>query len=114
MSVHRASHDRRALERLEHAAGLDGPPQGALRMLEDVVGERRVKLRDCRSCKNFNGDESGLGFGWCGAHDQYVKLYHPPEGWFSQCTFKALRRFKPQELERMQVAAELAAQERGW
>jgi hypothetical protein len=68
-----------------------------LRMLDDVVAERRMKPRDCRSCKNYQADEGGLAFGWCNAHEQYVKLYHPPDGWFSQCLFKGLRRFKPQE-----------------
>lgn len=75
-------------------------PDGTLRMLDDVVEERRVKLRDCRDCKNFERDESGLNFGWCGAHKQFVKLYHPAGEWFSQCIFKGLRRYKDQELER--------------
>lgn len=75
-------------------------PDGTLRMLDDVVAERRVKLRDCRDCKNFERDESGLNFGWCSAHKQFVKLYHPAGEWFSQCIFKGLRRYKDQELER--------------
>lgn len=74
-------------------------PDGALRMLDDVIAERRVKQRDCRDCKNFERDASGLNFGWCAAHKQPVKLYHPAGEWYSQCTFKALRRFKDQELE---------------
>lgn len=78
---------------------------GVLRMLDDVVAERRVKPRDCRECKNFQRDESGLNFGWCKAHKQFVKLYHPAGKWFSQCTFKGLRRFKDQELERAGVVA---------
>ncbi|MBI2690353.1 MAG: hypothetical protein HYX29_00185 [Solirubrobacterales bacterium] len=73
---------------------------GTLRMLDDVVDERRVKLRDCRDCKNFERDESGLNFGWCTAHKQWVKLYHPAGEWFSQCIFKGLRRYKDQELAR--------------
>lgn len=73
---------------------------GTLRMLDDVVAERRVKLRDCRDCKNFERDESGLNFGWCTAHKQFVKLYHPAGEWFSQCIFKGLRRYKDQEFER--------------
>lgn len=73
---------------------------GTLRMLDDVIDERRVKLRDCRDCKNFERDESGLNFGWCGAHKQFVKLYHPAGEWFSQCLFKGIRRFKDQEFER--------------
>lgn len=78
---------------------------GVLRMLDDVVAERRVKPRDCRECKNFQRDASGLNFGWCRAHKQFVKLYHPAGKWFSQCTFKGLRRFKDQELERAGVVA---------
>jgi hypothetical protein len=73
--------------------------EATLRLLDDVVAERRMKPRDCRSCRNYQADESGLGFGWCGAHEQYVKLFHPPGEWFSQCIFKSLRRFKPHELE---------------
>jgi hypothetical protein len=79
---------------------IEANPDGTLRMLEDVVDERRVKFRDCRDCKNFERDESGLNFGWCGAHKQFVKLYHPAGEWFSQCIFKGLRRYKDQELER--------------
>lgn len=71
---------------------------GTLRMLDDVVAERRIKIRDCRDCKNFERDASGLNFGWCTAHKQAVKLYHPAGEWFSQCIFKGLRRFKDQEL----------------
>lgn len=73
---------------------------GTLRMLDDVVAERRVKPRDCSACKNFERDASGLNFGWCGAHKQPVKLHHHPSGeWFSQCIFKGLRRFKDQEFD---------------
>lgn len=75
-------------------------PDGTLRMLDDVVAERRVKPRDCRECKNYEPDVSGLNFGWCGAHKQHVKLYHQAGEWFSQCIFKGLRRYKPQELDR--------------
>jgi hypothetical protein len=87
------------LERLERAAAPPDEPEATLRPLAAVVAERRMKPRDCRSCKNYQADASGLAFGWCGAHEQYVKLYHPEGGWFSQCLFKGLRRFKPQELE---------------
>lgn len=72
---------------------------GALRMLDDVIAERRVKQRDCRDCKNFERDASGLNFGWCAAHKQPVKLYHPAGEWYSQCIFKGLRRFKDQEFD---------------
>lgn len=74
-------------------------PDGTLRLLDDVVAERRVKPRDCRACKNFQRDASGLNFGWCTAHEQFVKLYQPAGRWYSQCTFKSLRRFKAQESE---------------
>lgn len=97
----------RALRRLEQVAAAE-PPRVALRTLEEVVAERRVKPRDCRTCKNYEPDESGLGFGWCTAHRQSVKLFHPAGEWFSQCTFKGLRRFKPQELDRI-AGAKLAA-----
>jgi hypothetical protein len=70
-----------------------------LRPLSEVVAERRIKPRDCRSCRNYEPDRGGLGFGWCSAHEQHVKLFHPSGEWFSQCLFKGLRRFKPQELE---------------
>lgn len=110
MSLHeqelQAASRMRALERLEEKA-FDDLPMATLRPLEDVVEERRVKLRDCRDCKNFNRDESGLNFGWCDAHQQFVKLYHPASEWFSQCIFKGLRRYKPQELERAVTAHKL-------
>ncbi len=92
-------------ERLEAVAAGEGRPEALLRTLADVAGERRLKFRDCRDCKNFQRDASGLNFGWCGAHEQYVKLYHPAGEWFSQCLFKGIRRFKPQEFERARVLA---------
>ena len=100
----------RNLDRLEAVATPFELPQATLRPLSDVVAERRVKVRDCRDCKNFVRDESGLNFGWCNAHDQFIKLYHPAGQWFSQCIFKGLRRFKDQELE---PARELAAIQAG-
>jgi hypothetical protein len=69
----------------------------ALRMLDDVVGERRIKHRDCRSCRNFRPAEDGLQYGWCIAHKQHVKLYHPADSWYSQCLFKSIRRAKAGE-----------------
>jgi hypothetical protein len=69
-----------------------------LRMLDDVVAERRIKYRDCRDCRNFEPAPDGLNYGWCGAHRQHVKLYHPSQDWLSQCLFKSLRRARPDEL----------------
>lgn len=61
--------------------------------LEETVERMRVKRRDCRTCRAFIPSETGLGFGWCNAFTQYVKLYHPPDGGFwSQCQFKVLSR----------------------
>lgn len=71
-----------------------------LRSVDEVVASRRVQTRDCRSCRNYEPSEDGLAYGWCRAHKQYVKLYHPPAGWYSQCLFKSLRRARSDELER--------------
>ena len=30
------------------------------------------------SCAHFEAEEDALAYGWCRAHDQFVKLYHPP------------------------------------
>jgi len=49
-------------------------------------------MRDCRDCPKFEDQGDGLGYGWCLAHDQFVKLYHPPGAFWSQCQFKALSR----------------------
>lgn len=92
-------------QRLESAARADAP-EALLRTLDDVIQERRLKGRDCRECKNFERHESGLNYGWCSAHEQHVKLYHPAGEWFSQCLFKGIRRFKPQEFERARILAE--------
>lgn len=59
--------------------------------LEEVIVGRGVPRRDCRSCAQYQPDEQGRAFGWCRAHSQYVKLYHEPEAWHSQCQFKNLR-----------------------
>jgi hypothetical protein len=75
-----------------------------LRPLEDVVAERRVGRRDCRDCLNFEPAEGGLQYGWCRAHKQHVKLYHPAGSWFSQCLFKSLRRPRREELAATQVS----------
>ena len=59
--------------------------------LDEVLRQRGVPARDCRDCAKFDADPEGRGFGWCQAHDMYVKLYHPNGNWHSQCQFKALR-----------------------
>ena len=62
------------------------------RSLEEVAAERNVVHRDCRNCLQFEDEGDGLAYGWCRAHDQFVKLYHPPGQFWSQCQFKALSR----------------------
>jgi hypothetical protein len=59
--------------------------------LEELAAARRAPKRDCRTCAHFQPDEEGLAFGWCGAHEQFVKLYHPPGQFWSQCQFLFLR-----------------------
>jgi hypothetical protein len=59
--------------------------------LDEVLQLRGVPVRDCRDCAKFDADPEGRGFGWCQAHDMYVKLYHPHGAWHSQCQFKAIR-----------------------
>ena len=59
--------------------------------LDEVLERRGVPVRDCRDCPKFDADPEGRGFGWCQAHDMYVKLYHPDGNWHSQCQFKAIR-----------------------
>jgi hypothetical protein len=59
--------------------------------LDEVLERRGVPPRDCRDCAKFDADPEGRGFGWCQAHDMYVKLYHPNGNWHSQCQFKAIR-----------------------
>lgn len=109
-SLGRIEQRLRQIERHERVVGHEEPlPQ--LRMLDDVVAERRTKLRDCRDCTNYESDESGMNFGWCGAHKQHVKLYYPAGEWFSQCIFKGLRRYKSSEHDRVAIAAEQAALE---
>lgn len=60
--------------------------------LEVLAAERGAKYRDCRSCAHFDSQEDALAYGWCGAHRQFVKLYHPAGEFWSQCQFKALTR----------------------
>jgi hypothetical protein len=59
--------------------------------LEQVLESRAVPTRDCRDCSQFGADPEGRGFGWCGAHQCYVKLYQAGEDWHSQCQFKTIR-----------------------
>jgi hypothetical protein len=59
--------------------------------LEQLAAERGAKPRDCRTCAQFAPQGDDLAYGWCFAHRQFVKLYHPAEFW-SQCQFKALAR----------------------
>jgi hypothetical protein len=70
----------------------------ALRHLEDVVAERRLRPNDCRACKNFEPAADGLAYGWCEPHRQHVKLYWPPGGFYSQCRFKSIQRPKREAL----------------
>lgn len=65
--------------------------------LEDVAAQRRIRYRDCRSCRQFEDQGDGLGYGWCRAHDQFVKLYHPPGEFWSQCQFKTLATERAEE-----------------
>jgi len=62
------------------------------RSVEEVATERGMAQRDCRACAKFEPQGDGLGYGWCRAHHQFVKLYRMPEGFWSQCQFKALTR----------------------
>lgn len=58
--------------------------------LEERVARLGISQRDCRECPMFVPSPTGLAFGWCNAHEQYVKLHHG--GFFSQCQFKTLSR----------------------
>jgi hypothetical protein len=75
-----------------------GAPLDDRLTLAEVLEARGVPPRDCRSCSKFEADAAGRGFGWCVAHDMYVKLYHPAEAWHSQCQFNALRLVRPLRL----------------
>lgn len=61
--------------------------------LEEVAEARGMQQRDCRDCAQFEPEDPGLAYGWCHAHDQFVKLYHGK--FWSQCQFKALSRPRP-------------------
>lgn len=60
--------------------------------VDGVAAERGIPQRDCRGCQHFDDQADGLGYGWCRAHRQFVKLYQMPSGFWSQCQFKALTR----------------------
>lgn len=60
--------------------------------LAERVARLKVRPRDCRDCPMFTPSPTGMAFGWCDAHDQYVKLFHPAGAFFSQCQFKTLSR----------------------
>jgi hypothetical protein len=59
--------------------------------LEELLHNRAVPRRDCRDCPRYVPDADGLACGWCEAHKQWVKLYHAPSSWYSQCQFKFIR-----------------------
>lgn len=60
--------------------------------LEQLASERDVSHRDCRTCPHLVDQRDGLAYGWCKAHAQFVKFYHPAGAFWSQCQFKALAR----------------------
>ena len=60
--------------------------------LEALTAERGVRQRDCRTCKHLEPQGDDLNYGWCGAHQMFVKFYHPPGEFWSQCQFKAIAR----------------------
>jgi hypothetical protein len=60
--------------------------------LEEAAARHRAPHRDCRACAHFEPAEDGLAYGWCGVHEQFVKLYHPAGQFWSQCQFKFLAR----------------------
>lgn len=69
------------------------PRQGTARLtLAERAARTDERNRDCRSCRAFTPAPCGLAYGWCRAHAMYVKLYHPPAGFYSQCQFKVLTR----------------------
>lgn len=60
--------------------------------LDQVLAARRVPTRSCQECSKFVAHPDGLACGWCEAHAMWVKLYHRPERWHTQCQFKTIRR----------------------
>jgi hypothetical protein len=68
-----------------------------LRGLDEIASGRRMKPRDCRDCRNYDPADDGMAYGWCSAHEKYVKLYHPAGAFFSQCQIMSLRRVRPSD-----------------
>ncbi|HUQ40024.1 MAG TPA: hypothetical protein VM030_07690 [Acidimicrobiales bacterium] len=66
--------------------------EAAVPTLEEVADQRGARKRDCRDCGQFDDQGDDLAYGWCKAHAQFVKLYHPAGDFWSQCQFKALGR----------------------
>lgn len=60
--------------------------------LEDLAAQRNVVPRDCRDCAHLESQGDELNYGWCKAHKQFVKFFHPAGEFWSQCQFKALGR----------------------
>jgi hypothetical protein len=60
--------------------------------VEEIAAERGIRHRDCRACRHFEPQHDGLAYGWCKAHGQFVKCYHPEGAFWSQFQFKALVR----------------------
>ncbi len=60
--------------------------------LEGLATARGVRHRDCRTCPRLEPQDDELNYGWCQAHRMFVKFYHPPGQFWSQCQFKALAR----------------------
>jgi len=57
-----------------------------------------ARAADCRTCAHYEAQGDGIGYGWCRAHEQFVKLYQPEGAFWSHCQFKALAasgRFRP-------------------
>lgn len=75
------------------------PERVSARRQRETLSQRVERIgvpkRDCRTCPMFDPDPDGFAFGWCRANKHYVKLYHPPGDFYSQCQFKVLSRAKP-------------------
>lgn len=69
---------------------VDGP---APRLTLTERAERTDEAnRDCRGCRAFESAGGDAGYGHCRAFDMFVKLYHPPGAFYSQCQFQVLTR----------------------
>lgn len=67
------------------------PSRDTFFTLEEVLTQRRVPQRDCRTCPKYIPDADGFDCGWCEAHNMWVKLYQKPARWYSQCQFRNIR-----------------------